>query len=173
MANKKKKKKGSPKRRSRVSGVSGSFNTSVAGGVILGVVGSRFANNLVKKQFPTLDPKIAAGIPVAAGFVMAANPLKLKFLNSPMIKAAGYGLMAGGALNLATELKMIGAADTPILLKRRVAGAGNMQVLAGGGNTQLLAGNGGGGRSAYAYNNVPFVAGPTMNGRRRYPSGGM
>lgn len=151
---KKKAKKSTGRRKGRVGGI-GKGELPTAAGVIAGVVATKFANQILTKQFPKLDTKIVAAIPGAIGALVLMNPMKMKALESPLIKGAAYGLVGGSAANVAKELGIVSGIGQSVVLKRRVAGPSDVPFIGSSSGNGIEPKP-----QEYAYNRVPFVGNP-------------
>lgn len=160
---KKKKKKPSGKRKVGKAGGSKSDDLMVAVGVIGGAIAARWGTNKLKTQFADLDPALVAGIPAAAGAVGLLAKGKVKLLRHPVLKGVSYGLLAGGAVEVAKELKIVGELAPPIYMdRRRIAGPNQLPNVGQSINPNL------------PFTNTPIVGDAIgMNRRSRRFAGGM
>lgn len=110
------------RRRRRMGAVGGGMVTKIAG-VAAGAIAAQF----VKKFLPdTLGDKAKAGIQVAAGVVLP------RIMKSQLGESLGAGMIAAGAVNLATSFGIGGIGEDQLLLPVSVSGAeDNMSVIAG------------------------------------------
>lgn len=113
-------------------------------GVALGAIAARLVGS---KLLASFDPKISAAVQVAAGVVLSAQ-------SNALVKGAGLGMVAGGAVSLGQSLNLIAGVNQSSFMQRlpsnemqTIAGSdlnylGNpqgdpeMQVIAGMGNPQ-------------------------------------
>ena len=113
-------------------------------GVALGAIAARLVGS---KLLASFDPKISAAVQVAAGVVLSAQ-------SNALVKGAGLGMVAGGAVSLGQSLNLIAGVNQSSYMQRipsnemqTIAGSdlnylGNpqgdpeMQVIAGMGNPQ-------------------------------------
>jgi len=135
-------------RRRRVSGI-GKFDVTSIAGVMAGAVGGQFLDGL--PFFSTLDPKIQSAIKIALG-VYAPKMVKGSFA-----KGAADGLIASGAVDLASDFGLISGvgkylhgigADVPVISATSTARTrgGQLNELTGATMT-------------FADNDVPTIAG--------------
>lgn len=128
---KKKKKKGTSRRRHRVSGVRVHPALKDAGmmalGAVAGGVASAFVNQAIKTSFPTMPAYIGGAVPVAAGLAL---PLFMK--PTPVIMGLSGGLIGGGAIFAINEtvLSLPGISGVPMGLTNAKPGYVN-QVVSG------------------------------------------
>jgi len=83
-------------RRRRVSGI-GSSNVQTIAGIALGAIASRL---LISKLASTLDPKISSAVQVGAGILLSG-------MKQPLVKAAGYGILATGVVSAGQSFGLI------------------------------------------------------------------
>ncbi len=76
-------------------------------GILVGAVATRFVVKGLDKAMPNLNPTIKGVIPVAGGVFLATQ-------QNPLIKNAGYGMIAVGGVSLANSIiPGIGAPEIP------------------------------------------------------------
>lgn len=98
MAKKKKKSHGHRRRRSRSMGA---VNLSSIGMKIAGIAAAAFVDNLARKNFTSLNPKILGVIEIAGGIFLP------RFMKSPLGEGIGDGLIAVGTINLLKSFSVI------------------------------------------------------------------
>ena len=100
MAHKRRRKKITHRRRSRMSGLGG-----IDAMQIIGVIGGAFVGKFINKVIPdSVNPKIVAGGKVALGIIL---PIVVKGKAKNMMKAVGDGILAVGSIELLTEFGVI------------------------------------------------------------------
>ena len=76
-------------------------------GILVGAVATRFVVKGLDKALPNMNPTIKGIIPVAGGVFLATRP-------NPLIKNAGFGMIAVGGVSLANSIiPGIGAPEIP------------------------------------------------------------
>jgi hypothetical protein len=100
MATKKKKKNHPARRRSRHRRM-GAVNLQGIGIKMGGIAAAAFLDNLARKNFTSINPKILAVAEIGAGIFLP------KFLKGPMGEAAGEGLIAVGTISLLKSFSVI------------------------------------------------------------------
>jgi hypothetical protein len=76
-------------------------------GILVGAVATRFVVKGLDKAMPNLNPTIKGVIPVAGGVFLATQ-------QNPLIKNAGFGMIAVGGVSLANSIiPGIGAPEIP------------------------------------------------------------
>ena len=82
------------------------FGMSIVG-ILVGAVATRFVVKGLDKAMPNLNPTIKGVIPVAGGVFLATQ-------QNPLIKNAGFGMIAVGGVSLANSIiPGIGAPEIP------------------------------------------------------------
>ncbi len=108
MAQKKHKKKTHPARRRR-SHRMGAVNLQSVGMKVAGIAVSAFADNLARKNFTSLSPKILAAAELVAGVMVP------RFVKGPMGEGLSDGLIAVGTIGLLKQFSVIsGVGATPM-----------------------------------------------------------
>lgn len=92
----KRRKKTSTYRRRRIGAVAGGQMPIFAGVAVGAIVGKIAAS----KFMATLDPKISAGVQIAAGVLLSMQ-------KTPIVKGIGLGMIGGGAVAAGQSLKLI------------------------------------------------------------------
>jgi hypothetical protein len=107
MATKKHKKKSTTRRRRHHR--MGAVNLQSVGMKVAGIAVSAFADNLARKNFTSLSPKVLAAVEVVAGVMIP------KFIKSPLGEGLSDGLIAVGTIGLLKQFNVIsGVGATPI-----------------------------------------------------------
>jgi hypothetical protein len=153
MPRKKKKKPGTSKKggRRRVSGIGDGLPLLLS--AFGGALGARILGNVVMKQFPTMNPKVLAGLQAAGGFILTRT-------KNPMLQGAGIGMFVQGGIAAGTAFGLItgmGGVGKPMVWQsRRVRGfndvpqVGNVSTFANPSKIGQTARRGGSMDNAYA-----------------------
>lgn len=108
MATKKRKKKSHGTRRRRHHRM-GAVNLQSVGMKVVGIAASAFADNLARKNFTSLSPKILGAVEIAAGVFLP------KFVKGPIGEGLSDGLIAVGTISLLKQFSVIsGVGATPV-----------------------------------------------------------
>lgn len=105
----KRKKKSHTTRRRRRSHRMGAVNLQSVGMKVAGIAISAFADNLARKNFSSLNPKILAIAELGAGLFLP------RFVKGPLGESIGEGLIAVGSISLLKQFSFIsGVGAMPI-----------------------------------------------------------
>lgn len=132
MATKKKRKKSHTRRRRR-SGM-GAINLKSVGIKVVGIAAGAFADNLVRKNMTTLNPKILGVAEIAVGIFIP------KFLKGDLGEGISDGLIAVGTINLLKSFQVIsgvGAMPRSVVPLRRQAIPPSAPAIGAGGRAYL------------------------------------
>lgn len=126
MAKKKKKPYGHRRRRHRSMGA---VNLQSIGMKVAGIAVGAFADNLARKNFTSIDPKILGAVEMVAGVFVP------KFMKSSLGEGIGDGLIAVGTINLLKSFSVIsgvGAVPARVPLRRQAISPGSPAIGAAG-----------------------------------------
>lgn len=133
MAKKKKKSHGHRRHRHRSMGA---VNLQSIGMKVVGIAAAAFVDNLARKNFTSLSPKLLGVIEIAGGVFLP------KFMKSPLGEGIADGLIAVGTINLLKSFSVIsGVGAVPVArvpLRRGSISPSNPAVGAAGGGRPFL-----------------------------------
>lgn len=132
MAKKKKKSRGTPRRRR--SHRMGAVNLQMVGMKVAGIAVSAFADNLAKKNFTSISPKILGVGELAVGIFLP------RFMKGPLGEGLADGMLAVGTMNLLKSFSVIsgvGAVPARVPLRRGAISPSQSAVGAPGGRAFL------------------------------------
>jgi hypothetical protein len=130
----KKKRKTHKTTRRRRSHRMGAVNLQSVGMKVAGIAVGAFADNLARKNFTSINPKILAVVEIAAGVFIP------RFMKSSLGEGIGDGLIAVGTINLLKGFSVIsgvGAVPARVPLRRGAINPGSPAIGAPGGRAFL------------------------------------